>query len=72
MLRIAPSWSFALLLRDVDRLMHDLDKTVLTTSSQIEPRHAFLKYVGAVEKRCTVEQRAVSRIAMVAALCPRL
>ena len=39
--------------------MHALDKTVLTTSAQTEPGHAFIKHVGAVEKHCRVEQRAV-------------
>jgi GNAT superfamily N-acetyltransferase len=48
-----------LLLREVHRLMHALDKTVLTMSAQTEPGHAFIKYLGAVEKHCTVEQRAV-------------
>jgi hypothetical protein len=48
-----------LLLREVHRLMHSLDKTVLTMPAQTEPGHAFLKHVGAVEKHCTVEQRAV-------------
>src|SRR5215469_11029472 len=48
-----------LLLREVHRLMHALDKTVLTMSAQTEPGHAFIKYFGAVEKHCTVEQRAV-------------
>ena len=47
-----------LLLREVHRLMHTLDKTVLTMSSQAEPGHGFLKHVGAVEKHRTVEQRA--------------
>jgi GNAT superfamily N-acetyltransferase len=48
-----------LLLREVLLLMHTLDKTVLTMSSQTEPGHAFIKHVGAVEKHCTVEQRAI-------------
>jgi GNAT superfamily N-acetyltransferase len=48
-----------LLLREMHRLMHALDKTVLTMSTQTEPGHAFMKHVGAVEKHCTVEQRAV-------------
>ena len=48
-----------LLLREVHQLMHALDKTVLTTSAQTEPGHAFIKHVGAVEKHCRVEQRAV-------------
>jgi GNAT superfamily N-acetyltransferase len=48
-----------LLLRKVHGLMHALDKTVLTMSTQTEPGHAFIKHVGAVEKHCTVEQRAV-------------
>jgi hypothetical protein len=48
-----------LLLGEVHRLMHALDKTVLTMSAQTEPGHAFIKHVGAVEKHCTVEQRAV-------------
>jgi GNAT superfamily N-acetyltransferase len=48
-----------LVLREVHSLMHALDKTVLTMSAQTEPGHAFLKHVGAVEKHCTVEQRAV-------------
>jgi GNAT superfamily N-acetyltransferase len=48
-----------LLFREVHRLMHALDKTVLTMSTQTEPGHAFIKRVGAVEKHCTVEQRAV-------------
>lgn len=47
-----------LLFREVHRLMHDLDKTVVTMTSQTEPGHAFIKHVGAVEKHCTVEQRA--------------
>jgi GNAT superfamily N-acetyltransferase len=47
-----------LLLREVHQLMHALDKTVLTMSAQTEPGHAFIKHVGAVEKHCTVEQRA--------------
>jgi GNAT superfamily N-acetyltransferase len=47
------------LLREVHGLMHSLDKTVLTMSAQAEPGHAFIKYVGAVEKHRTVEQRAV-------------
>lgn len=49
----------SLLLREVHRLMHTLDKTVLTMSSQAEPGHGFLRHVGAVEKHRTVEQRAV-------------
>ena len=48
-----------LLLREVHQLMHTLDKTVLTMSAQTEPGHAFIKRVGAVEKHCTVEQRAI-------------
>jgi GNAT superfamily N-acetyltransferase len=48
-----------LLLREVHGLMHALDKTVLTMSAQTEPGHAFIKHVGAVEKLCTVVQRAV-------------
>jgi GNAT superfamily N-acetyltransferase len=48
-----------LLFREVHQLMHTLDKTVLTMSAQTEPGHAFIKYVGAIEKHCTVEQRAV-------------
>jgi len=48
-----------LLLREVHQLMHALDKTVLTMSAQTEPGHAFIKHVGAVEKHCTVEQRAI-------------
>jgi GNAT superfamily N-acetyltransferase len=48
-----------LLLREVHRLMHALDKTVLTMSAQTEPGHAFIKYLGAVEKHRSVEQRAV-------------
>jgi GNAT superfamily N-acetyltransferase len=48
-----------LLLREVHQLMHALDKTVLTMSAQTEPGHAFIKHVGAVEKHCRVEQRAV-------------
>src|SRR6516165_10561356 len=48
-----------LLLREVHSLMHALDKTVLTMSSATEPGHAFIKHVGAVAKRRTVEQRAV-------------
>jgi GNAT superfamily N-acetyltransferase len=48
-----------LLLREVYRLMHALDKSVLTMSAQSEPAHAFIKHVGAVEKHCRVEQRAV-------------
>ncbi len=47
------------MLREVPQLMHALDKTVLTTSAQTKPGHAFLKHVGAVEKHCRVEQRAV-------------
>jgi hypothetical protein len=39
--------------------MHALDKTVLTMSSQTAPGHAFIKHVGAVEKHCAVEQRAI-------------
>ena len=39
--------------------MHALDKTVLTMSAQTEPGHGFLKHLGAIEKHCTVEQRAV-------------
>jgi len=35
------------------------DKTVLTMSARTEPGHAFIKHVGAIEKHCTVEQRAV-------------
>jgi hypothetical protein len=31
-----------LLLREVHRLMHTLDKTVLTMSSQTEPGHGFV------------------------------
>jgi hypothetical protein len=34
----------------VHRLMHVLDKTVLTLSAHTEPGHAFLKHIGAVEK----------------------
>jgi hypothetical protein len=48
-----------LLLREVHGLMHALDKTVLTMSTQTEPGRAFIKHVGAVEKHRTVEQRAV-------------
>jgi GNAT superfamily N-acetyltransferase len=48
-----------LLLHQVHQLMHALDKTVLTISAQTEPGHAFIKHVGAVEKHCTVEQRAI-------------
>jgi GNAT superfamily N-acetyltransferase len=48
----------SLLLREVLRGMHTLGKTVLTMTSQTEPGHAFIKHVGAVEKHCTVEQRA--------------
>jgi GNAT superfamily N-acetyltransferase len=48
-----------LLLREVHQLMHALDKTVLTTSAQTKPGHAFIKHVGAIEKHCRVEQRAV-------------
>jgi hypothetical protein len=48
-----------LLLREVHHLMHTLDKTALTMSAQTEPGHAFIKHVGAIEKHCTVEQRAV-------------
>jgi GNAT superfamily N-acetyltransferase len=47
-----------LLLREV-RLMHVLDKTVLTLSAHTEPGHAFLKHIGAVEKNRTVENCAV-------------
>jgi hypothetical protein len=39
--------------------MHTLDKTALTMSAQTEPGHAFIKHVDAIEKHCTVEQRAV-------------
>ena len=49
----------SLLLREVNGLMHALDKSVLTMSAQTEPGHAFIKHVGAVEKHCTVKQRAV-------------
>jgi GNAT superfamily N-acetyltransferase len=49
----------SLLLREVHGLMRALDKSVLTMSAQTEPGHAFIKHVGAVEKHCTVEQRAV-------------
>jgi GNAT superfamily N-acetyltransferase len=48
-----------LLLREIHQLMHALDKTVLTMSAQTEPGHAFIKHVGAIEKHCRVEQRAV-------------
>jgi GNAT superfamily N-acetyltransferase len=48
-----------LLFRKVHQLMHLLDKTVLTMTSQTEPGHAFIKHVGAIEKHCTVEQRAI-------------
>jgi GNAT superfamily N-acetyltransferase len=48
-----------LLLREVHRLMHALDKAVLTMSAHNEAGHAFIKHVGAVEKHRTVEQRAV-------------
>jgi len=48
-----------LLLREVHQLMHALDKTVLTMTTQAAAGHAFIKYVGAAEKHCTVEQRAV-------------
>ena len=48
-----------LLLREVQGLMHTLDKTVLTMTAQTEPGHAFMKHIGAVEKHSTVEQRAV-------------
>jgi GNAT superfamily N-acetyltransferase len=48
-----------LLLREVHQLMHALDKTVLTMTTQTKAGHAFIKYVGAAEKHCTVEQRAV-------------
>ena len=47
-----------LLLREVHRLMHALDKTVLTMTAQIESGHAFIKRIGAGEKHSTVEQRA--------------
>ena len=39
--------------------MHVLDKTVVTMRAQTEPGHAFIKHVGAAEKHCTVEQRAI-------------
>jgi GNAT superfamily N-acetyltransferase len=48
-----------LLLREVHRLMHALDKSVLTLSAHTEPGQAFLKHVGAVQKHRTVENRAV-------------
>ena len=48
-----------LLFHEVHQLMHALDKTVLTMSAQTEPGHAFIKYLGAVERHRTVEQRAV-------------
>jgi GNAT superfamily N-acetyltransferase len=48
-----------LLLREVHKLMHALDKTVLTMSAQTDPGHAFIKQVGSIEKHCTVEQRAI-------------
>ena len=48
-----------LLLGEAHRLMHALDKTVLTMSARTEPGHAFIKHVGAIEKHRTVEQRAV-------------
>jgi GNAT superfamily N-acetyltransferase len=47
------------LLREVHRLMHELDKRVLTLSADAQPGHAFLKHIGAVEKHWTVENRAV-------------
>jgi GNAT superfamily N-acetyltransferase len=47
-----------LLLREVHQLMHALDKTMLTMTTHAAPGHAFIKHVGAVEKHCTVEQRA--------------
>jgi GNAT superfamily N-acetyltransferase len=48
-----------LLLREVLRVMHGLDKTVLTMSSLTESGHAFIRHVGGIEKHCAVEQRAV-------------
>jgi len=48
-----------LLLREVHCLMHTLDKTVLTMTTHAASGHAFIKHVGAVEKHCTVEQRAI-------------
>jgi hypothetical protein len=60
----------ALPLREVHRVMHSLEKTVLTMSSQTEPGHRFLKRAGAIEKHCTVEQRGVrgARLAAAATL----
>ena len=49
----------SLLLCEVLRLMHDLDKRVLTLSANSEPGYAVLKHIGAVEKHRTVENRAV-------------
>jgi GNAT superfamily N-acetyltransferase len=49
----------ALLLREVQALMHRLDKTVLTLSAHAAPGHAFLTHVGAAEKFSMVESRAV-------------
>ena len=48
----------SLLLREVQRLMHELDKRVLTLSADAQPGHAFLKHIGAVEKHWTVERRS--------------
>ena len=39
--------------------MHTLDKTVLTMTTHAASGHAFIKHVGAIEKHCTVEQRAI-------------
>lgn len=48
----------SLLLCEVHRLMHALDKTVVTMSAQTEPGHAFLEHVGAIKKHSALEQRA--------------
>jgi GNAT superfamily N-acetyltransferase len=49
----------AALLREVLKLMHSLDKTVLTLSAVIEPGHAFLTQTGAVPKLTTVTSKAI-------------
>ncbi len=46
------------LLGEIHRLMHELDKSVLTLAAHAEPGHAFLMKIGAVAKLVTVSSRA--------------
>lgn len=48
----------SLLLGDVHALMHKLDKSVLTLSTETESGHAFMAKIGAVAKLTTVSSRA--------------